>query len=206
MDPLCAIGLASALVTLIDVGSKVAKRVKELSEIGDIPDVFRDIKTRLPLILSIVARTQHETHNLSLHAQEAFEEVIRQCSEQAAQLHDILNKVVVVQGDSRLKKTVKAGVSIVEEKRVQRIAAGLRDNVQLLTFLSVTPVEKEKPRLMPERQFTVPLPSYASATGLFFVPFARDEDFIGRAGSLQSISKSFESQNRVAIAGIGGVG
>lgn len=110
MDPICAIGLASAVVTLIDVGTKVAKRVKELSETGDIPDVFRDIKTRLPLILSVVARTQNETHDLSLEAQEAIAEVVRQCAEQAAQLHEILKKVVVVQGDSRLKKTVKAGV------------------------------------------------------------------------------------------------
>ena len=109
MDPICAIGLASAVLTLIDVGTKVAKRVKELAETGDIPDVFRDIKTRLPLILSIVARTSNESHNLSLEAQEAIEEVVRQCSEQAAQLHEILKKVVIVQG-SRLKKTVKAGV------------------------------------------------------------------------------------------------
>ncbi|KAL8841282.1 MAG: hypothetical protein Q9176_003375 [Flavoplaca citrina] len=208
MDPICAIGLASAVVTLIDVATKVAKRVKELSETGDIPDVFRDIKTRLPLILSVVARTQNETQNLSLEAQESIEEVVRQCSEQAAQLHEILKKVVVVQGDSRLKKTVKAGVSLVEEKRVQRIAAGLRDNVQLLTFLSVAPVEKKEPKLVSfsVRKNSVPLPSYASATGLFIVPFARDEHFIGRSSSLQSITKSFESQNRVAIAGMGGVG
>lgn len=204
MDPACAIGLASAVVTLIDIGTKVATRLRELSETGDIPEVFRDIKTRLPLILSIVTRTQNETHNLSPEAQEAFEEVVRQCFEQTSQLNDILKKVVIAQGDSRLKRTVKAGVSLVEEGRVQRIATGLRDNVQLLTFLSVTPVKKEKSPL--ERRPSVPLPSYVSATGLFLVPFTRDEQFIGRAKSLQAISAAFETQSRVAIAGMGGVG
>ncbi|KAL8994685.1 MAG: hypothetical protein Q9169_005415 [Polycauliona sp. 2 TL-2023] len=206
MDPLCAIGLASAIVSLIDIGTKVAKRLKELSETGDVPDVFRDIKTRLPLILSIVTRTQNETYNLSREAQESFEDVVRQCSEQASHLHEILKKVAVAQGDSKFKKTVKVGISLVEEKRVQRVAMGLRDNIQLLTFLSVTPVEKGKSTSVSERQPSVPLPSYASATGLFVVPFARDEHFIGRASSLQSIAASFENQARVAIAGMGGVG
>ncbi|KAL8911084.1 MAG: hypothetical protein Q9171_003674 [Xanthocarpia ochracea] len=206
MDPVCAIGLASAVVTLIDVGTKVAKRLTELSQTGDIPDVFRDIKTRLPLILSIVMRTQNGTHHLSPPAQDAFEEVVRQCFEQASQLNEILNKVVVAKGDSRLKKTVKAGVSLVEEARVQRIATGLRDNVQLLTFLSVTPVVVEKAESALERRPSVLLPSYASATGVFLVPFTRDEHFIGRASSLKSISASFENQNRVAISGMGGVG
>lgn len=206
MDPVCAIGLASAVFTLIDIGTKVAKRLKELSETGDIPDVFRDIKTRLPLILSIVARTQHETQHLSLEAQEALEEVVRQCFEQASQLHEILKRVVVAHGDSRLKKTVKATLSLVEEKRLQRIAAGLRDNVQLLASLSVNPVEKVKSTPASGRRPSVPLTSYTSASGLFVVPFTRDEYFVGRASNLRSIAESFETQCRVALAGMGGVG
>ncbi|KAI4112130.1 MAG: hypothetical protein LQ339_000138 [Xanthoria mediterranea] len=188
------------------MGTKVTKRLKELSETGDIPDVFRDIKTRLPLILSIVARTQHETQHLSLEAEKALKEVVRQCFEQASQLHEILKRVVIAHGDSRLKKTVKATLSLVEEKRLQRIAAGLRDNVQLLTSLSVTPVEKVKSTPASGRRPSVPLTSYTSASGLFVVPFTRDEYFVGRASNLQSIAASFETQCRVALAGMGGVG
>ncbi|KAL8730232.1 MAG: hypothetical protein Q9166_004209 [cf. Caloplaca sp. 2 TL-2023] len=204
MDPVCAIGLASAVVTFVDVGAKIAKRLRELSEAGDIPEVFRDIRTRLPLTISIVLRTQNETSKLSPEAQSAFEEVVRQCFEQASQLDDILKKVMIAKGDSRLKRTVKATVSLVEEGRVQRIATGLRDNVQLLTYLSVTPVEKVSSK--PERRPSEPLPSYVSATGLFLVPFSRDEQFVGRESNLQSISSSFETQNRVAISGFGGIG
>lgn len=41
MDPCTAIGLASAVVTFVDIGAKIIGRLKELSEAGDIPEVFR---------------------------------------------------------------------------------------------------------------------------------------------------------------------
>ena len=204
MDPLTAAGLASAIITFIDIGTKIVKRINELSETGDIPETFRDIRTRLPLIISIVAGTRHGTQNLSPEDERAFREVVRQCFEQVSQLDEILKKVIVSKGDSRLKKTVKAGISVLEEGRVHRIASSLRDNVQLLLFFNVTPAEKERPKA--ERRPSEPLPSYNSATGVFLVPFSRDEQFVGRESSLQSIASSFGAQNRVAISGIGGVG
>ena len=204
MDPITAIGLASAIVTFVSLGTRIAKRIKQLSEAGDIPEVFRDIRTRLPLLISIVVRTQHETGSLSPEAKEALEVVVRQCFEQVTQLDDILKKVMVSKTDSRIKKTVRAGISLVEEGRVQRIATALRDNVQLLTFLNVTPTEKERPKS--ERRPSEPLPSYVSATGLFLVPFSRDSRFVGRESILGSIDLSFNTQSRVAVSGIGGVG
>lgn len=204
MDPVTVIGLAAAVVNLVDIGAKIARRVGELSEAGDIPEVFRDIKTRLPLIISVIVRTQHETDNLSPEAEAAFKEVVRQCFEQVSQLDEILKKVMITKGDSRLRKTVRAGISLVEEGRVQRIATALRDNVQLLAFLNVTPAEKGRPQV--ERTASEPPPSYKSATGLFLVPFSRDEQFVGRESSLGSIASSFRKQKRVAISGIGGVG
>ena len=204
MDPLTAAGLASAIVTFIDIGTKLVKRMKELSETGGIPEVFRDIRTRLPLIIDIVVSTRHRTKNLSPENERAFEEVVRQCFEQVSQLDEILNKVTVSKDDSRLRKTVRAGVSILEEGRVHRIASSLRDNVQLLLFFNVTPVEKERPKA--ERTPSEALLSCNSATGVFLVPFSRDKQFVGRESSLQSISFGFGTQNRVAISGIGGVG
>lgn len=204
MDPVTTIGLASAIVTIVGLGTKIAMRIKLLSEEGDIPAVFRDIRTRLPLIISIVVRTQHESDKLSTEAEEAFEEVVRQCLEQVSQLDDILKKVTISKGDSRVKKMVRAGVSLLEEGRVQRIATALRDNVQLLTVLNAGPAEKGTMKM--ERRPSESLQSFMSATGLFLVPFSRDERFVGRESILRSIALSFESQKRVAISGIGGVG
>ncbi|KAL9043578.1 MAG: hypothetical protein Q9214_003240 [Letrouitia sp. 1 TL-2023] len=204
MDPFTAAGLAATIVAFIDVGTKVATRVKELSDAGNIPEVFRDIRTRLPLIISIIGGARHATDNLSSEAESAFEEIVRQCFKQISQLDEILEKVIVSRADSRFRKVVKAGVSLVEEERVQRIAAALRDNVQLLTFLNVTPGEKGRPKA--DRRPSEAPPSYESATGAFLVPFSRDEQFVGRESSLRSIASSFETQNRVAISGMGGIG
>lgn len=204
MDPVTAVGLASAILTFVGIGTRIARRIKELSEAGDIPDVFRDIRTRLPLLISIVVRTQDGTENLSLEAKEAFEAVVRECFEQVSQLDEVLKKVMISKGDSRLKKTLKAGISLVEEGRIQRIAIALRDNVELLTLLNVTPSEKARP--VSERRPSEPLPSYMSATGLFLLPFSRDARFVGRESNLRLIDSSFGTQSRVAISGIGGVG
>lgn len=197
MDPITAVGLASAILTFVSIATKITKRIKELSDAGDIPVIFRDIKTRLPLILSIVIRTQQGTDNLSPATREAFEEIVRQCFEQVSQLDEILNKVMVLRGDSRLQKTIRAGISLVEERRVERIATALRDNVQLLTFLNVTPAENLRPRA--DRRPSEALPSFMSTTGVFLVPFSRDAQFVGRESNLRSIASGFETQRRVAI-------
>ncbi|KAL8960401.1 MAG: hypothetical protein Q9193_002887 [Seirophora villosa] len=204
MDPITAYGLASAIITFVDFGTKVAMRVKELSEAGDIPELFRDIKTRLPLIINIIKHTLSATTNLSPEAHGAYAEVVRQSFKQVSQLDEILKKVTISKGESLLSKTVKAGISVVEEGRVKRIALGLKDNVQLLTLLNVKAEEKERPAA--RRWPSEPLPSYSDAAGVFLLPFSRDERFIGRDIPLQSIASNFESQARVAVAGIGGVG
>lgn len=204
MDPITAYGLAAAIITFIDVGTRVAGRVKELSDAGDIPGVFRDIKTRLPLIIDIIAQTQAEANKLSPEAQEALKEVVRQSLKQVDQLDEILKKVTVSKGESLLRKTVKAGASLVEEGRVQKIAAALKDNVQLLTLFNVKSTEKDRPTA--KRWASEALPSYEDATGVFLLPFSRDEQFVGRESELQSIASSFQTQTRVAVSGIGGVG
>ena len=208
MDPLTAVALASAVVNLVDMGMQIATRMKELSEAGDIPEVFSNIRTRLPLIISIVRSTRIGKDHLSPDAEAAFEAVVRQCFDQVNQLDEILKKMVVTKSDSRLKKAFKAGISLVEEQRVQRIATALGDNVQLLTFLNVTPREDREPKEEKvEKVRSKDPPSYKSLNGQFVVPFSRDDAFVGRESSLDSIALSFKgSQNRVAISGIGGVG
>lgn len=207
MDPLSAVGLASAIGTFVTMGIKIAKRMKEMSEAGNIPAVFRDIQTGLPILITVVDRTQHQTTNLTCDAMRALEEVVSKSFEQVEQLGVILGKVEISKGDSRLRKMLKAGISLKEEGRVRRIGMGLKENVQLLTFLNVTPAEKAdgKDRPKVSRLASEPLPSYESATG-DSVPFSRDIHFIGRESDLDSIAKCFMKQRRVAICGIGGVG
>ncbi|KAL6714191.1 hypothetical protein ACLMJK_008686 [Lecanora helva] len=204
MDPITAIGLASAITTFVSIGASIVIRVKELSEAGDAPAVFRTIETRLSLLMSLVGQIQSEIDHLTSEEEKTLKKALTQCFDQANQLEEILKKVTVTKNDSRWKKLVKATTSLLEEKRAQAIAAALKDDVHVLTFLRTTPTEKTRPKV--ERHPSEPLPSYVGATGLFLVPFSRDKRFVGREGILKSIASCFETQNRVAISGIGGVG
>ncbi|KAK4694249.1 hypothetical protein P7C71_g3306, partial [Lecanoromycetidae sp. Uapishka_2] len=200
MDPITAIGLASAIVAFVDIGMKMAKRIRELSEAGDIPDVFRDIKTRLPLIVSIVDRTQRGTEDLSPEAEKAFQHVVSQCFEQVSQLDEVLNKVVIFKGDSRLKKKVKVFVSLKEEPRVQRIATAIMDNIQLLTSLNVISAERKRPEA--ERKPSEPLPSYlGNEESKFDEAEIRDLlEILDNLPLAVSQAAAFIKQNRVSIA------
>jgi hypothetical protein len=189
---------------IVDIGSKVTKRIKELSDVGDIPQAFRDVRMRLPLVISIIVGTQQVMDSLSPEAQESFEEVANQCSKQVKELYQIVEKVTVAKGDSRLKRTFKAGLSVFEEDRVKTIATTLMENVNLLTLLNVTPVGQTKSQK--DRRPSEPLPSYNSVAGVFLVPFSRDDHFVGRESILQSISTEFEKNRKLAISGMGGVG
>lgn len=205
MDPFTAAGLTSAIIAMVDISSKIAKRMKELSETGDMPVVFRDIKTRLPLIVDIITTTRYDPASLSPEARKNFEEIVVRCFEQVQQLDTLVEKVALSKGDSRLRKMVKAGMSLMEEDRVKRINGSLKDNVQLLTFLNKRmPHENERPS--PQRWTSGAASPVKNAKGVFLVPFSRDGHFVGREDSLQAIDSSFTSQNRVAISGIGGVG
>ena len=194
----------SALTTLVEQCTKIAKRIKELSEAGDVPGVFRDLESHLPLFETVLEHTPHGNNDQSPKTEGALAEIVRQCSKQIDQLKEILRKVRIEEGDSFFRRTIKASISLMEEKPAQKIVSSLMANFQLLKFLSDTPAVQPRPKV--ERWLSGPLRSYMRATTLFFVPFSRDQHFVGRESHLQSIASTFEFHNRVAICGIGGVG
>ena len=191
MDPITAIGLASAIITFVDFGSKVIRRLEELSEAGDVPKAFREIKTRLPLIITTVDKTRNTARTPSRKAEEAMSSIIESCHDQVRELEEILQKFTAEKGESSWKKGFKATLSMFEETRVQRIESALRENIQVLTFFNMTPMET---------------PTQSISKRVVILPFERDSHFIGRENVLASIGNTFQLQRRVAITGIGGVG
>ena len=211
MDPITALGVASAVVGFLEIGAQIAKRLEELSKVGDVPLVFRDVRTRLPLVLSIVSSIQANHELLAPDAQEAFESVVAGCYDQIKQVEKTLQRVTVAHGDSRWRKGLRAAFSLVEESRIQKVSGALRDNIELLSMFKVAPSEKSE-KLGPRRPSTAGLsirtvpPSYTDAVGIFMVPFIRDERFIGRGDALKEIEALFAERGRVSVAGVGGVG
>lgn len=210
MDPITVIGLASALVTFIDFSAKVIKRLDELSQVGEVPKCFKDVKIRLPLVVNIVEAIQRSQDKLDKSVQPSVDAVIRACDDQVQQLETILNKVTVGHGDSAFKKGLKVFTSFKEEKRVQEISVSLRDNIQILTSLNIATsrVEEDVPHKLTRRSSVAPPPysEVAPQSSQFMLPFTRDEHFVGREKILSSIEGQFLERSRVAVVGMGGVG
>ena len=205
MDPVTAIGLASAVISFVEISARIAKRLEELSKAGDAPIVFRHIKTRIPLIASIVTRIQDSREALAPDAKKAFDSVVQNCFQQIQQLETIIDKVTVRRGDSSFRRGLTAVSSLFQESRIQKISDDLGDNIQLLTTFKTTATEKRRPSIFGFNTDTPP-PKYSESQVIFQVPFVRDARFIGREGALGEIDSLFQKSNRVAVAGVGGVG
>jgi hypothetical protein len=58
-EAVAVIRLVSAIVQLVDYGTKIIKRLNEFqSDIDQVPQTFRDIKNQLPLLLNTLQRTK----------------------------------------------------------------------------------------------------------------------------------------------------
>jgi uncharacterized phage infection (PIP) family protein YhgE len=201
-EAIVALGVASSVISFIQFSQQIANQLRELHA-GDVPTAFQDIRMRLPLIVNIISRIGEVAYRLSPGDKETYDTVVESCFKQVRQLDAILQRLTIGKGDSTLRRGFKAAISIAEESRTQKIATALKDNVQLLTYLNTASSEKEKS----EERRTSEAPSYfRDSTGVFSVPFIRDSQFVGRNNILLSITEAFGKQNRVAIAGIGGVG
>ena len=81
-EALAVVGLVAAIVQFADASTKVIGRIDSfITKSNEVPVVFRDIRTQLPLLLSDLERTktQAEQHELALDTQTAVLAVVRGC-------------------------------------------------------------------------------------------------------------------------------
>ena len=191
MDPVTAISLASAIITLVDFGAKVLHRFEEISKDGGLPKSFRGISTRMPLLISMVNRTRDAASRMGKESEAVLLPVIESCQEQITELDRLLERVTSSQNEHSWRKGIKAAISVMEEARVQKIEATLRENVQMLASYNAKGIDVQA---RPE------------TSALWMVSFERDEDFIERPDIFALIGDTLKNHNRVCLAGIGGVG
>ena len=81
-EALAIVGLVAAIVQFVDASTKVIGRIDTfLTKSNEVPVVFRDIRSQLPLLLGDLERTktQAEQHELALDTQTAVLAVVRGC-------------------------------------------------------------------------------------------------------------------------------
>jgi hypothetical protein len=193
-EVVAAIGLVSSIVQLVEFGSKIVNRLDDFqSNVGQVPQTFRDIKNQLPLLLNTLQRTktQAEAGDIDGDTQRAILSVVEGCRSQIQLLDETLVKTLPAKGESKWRRGVKVFRSVSQEKDIQQIVQRLQTYVSTLTYHQAA----GRPNTL--SVLTKPL---------FTVPFERDHNFVGRSDILEQVDQKLKAYSRVALAGIGGVG
>ncbi|KAM3087363.1 hypothetical protein ACMFMG_001460 [Clarireedia jacksonii] len=111
MDPLTAIGLASAVVQFVDFGIRVAKRLDEFSNLNSsqVPKSLQAISIQLPLLVNSLGKikTDSQIKDLDFDTKCILRGVVAGCMIQIERVEEIINKIAAVPGNSlkvKLKK------------------------------------------------------------------------------------------------------
>ncbi|MCJ1239911.1 hypothetical protein MMC14_007909 [Varicellaria rhodocarpa] len=135
MDPLSAIGVASSIIQFVDLGMKVATRLKEYnSATTDIPRSLQHISAQLPLLLSALDRmkTGVEVEKVDLDTRCILKGVVSGCKQQVEKVDKIIAKVLHVPGDSLVTKVQKVFVGLKNDEKVLAIEKNLQTYIQVL--------------------------------------------------------------------------
>src|SRR4051812_32616835 len=185
-EALAVIGLVSAIVQFADSSSKIIERLNEFqSSIDEVPHTFRDLKIQLPLLRETLnkTKTHAEAGLIDTDIQTAALNVVKGCQEQVELLESMLVKTLPATGDSRIRRGVKAFLSVGQEKDVEKIVARIQQ-------YQVSPIHYQ----------TTPATQALTTRNkpLFAVPFAQDPRFTGRQVLIDDIDKHFKIHHRVA--------
>jgi hypothetical protein len=92
-EALAVIGIIANIVQLVDFGSKILRRLAEFqSSVENVPESFRHVKAKLPLLLHALQRTKEaiEVGSIGDDMKEVLLPAIEGCWEQIKLLDEIL--------------------------------------------------------------------------------------------------------------------
>jgi hypothetical protein len=136
-EAVAGIGLASSIVTFVEVSVTVLARIREFrSTTKEIPKVFQDITTQLPLMTDIMTRIENQIQNSSLTAdsENALSNVVEGCRRQITMLDELIEKILPATTDSSFQRARKAVASIRKEKDIAAIQKALERYTSTLTL------------------------------------------------------------------------
>lgn len=136
MDPLSAIGLASAIVQFISFGLEVAKRLDEFNsaDSNEVPRSLQAIRTQLPLLLNSLSRIKTDTqiNKLDLDTKCILRGVISGCHVQVVEVETIINEISRTPGDAFKIKIKKVFASFKYDEKISQIERNLNTYISVL--------------------------------------------------------------------------
>ena len=207
-EAILVLGIIANIVQVVDFSNKAIERVRESRQnLHDIPKAFRDVQTTLPLLANTLGKTKEhiEAGGLDEETCKALQPVLQDCQSRIQDLNDIFNKLLPVEGSSKVMRGWKAISSLTQDKKVEEIVRLIWRHIPLLTYHCVA-----APSITVDKAMVTTRSSLAQRQDTHFsVPIQWTEDFTGREAQIKLLNSKLcrtGKHARVALVGLGGIG
>lgn len=208
-EAVAIIGLGASIASLVDLSAKVVSRLHDFtSKSSEVPESFRSLSTRLPLLTATLQHIQSQAEDGRLldDMTKALKAVVDDTSKQVSDIQISLPKVLPSDGASKLIRALKALKSLAMEDKVQRALEKINRNNKILVLYQTTRHVDTGDRILEalsKLSMTPPTPPCSLST----IPFRRDPDFVDHGAIVdQLIRRCALPASRTALVGLGGVG
>ena len=124
------VGLISGVISIIEATKTVYDAAKDAK--GQ-PEAFRQVATRLPLIIQILHSAEEKARVLDDTAQEALEPILESCKAKAENLKKTFQKVIRKDNDKWYDRYQKALGILGKGGKVEYLMEGILKDTQVLT-------------------------------------------------------------------------
>lgn len=140
-EAVAIVGLVSSIVSLVELSAGVVSRLYEFtSKTSEVPESFRSLSIRLPLLTVTLQRiqTQAKAGRLPDDVTKALTAVVDNTSEQVSAVQTCLSKILPPEGASKLERALKALKSLAKEDEIQQALEKIEKNNDILVFHQTT--------------------------------------------------------------------
>ncbi|EXJ80707.1 hypothetical protein A1O3_06991 [Capronia epimyces CBS 606.96] len=147
------IGLVASISSLIDLSSRVVSRLHEFTtRTSDIPESFRALSIRLPLLTATLERISFRTESdrLPQDVTQALKAVVDNTSEQVAVIQTCVSKIVPPVGASKVDRALKALKGLAKEEKMQQALEKIHKNIDTILLHQTTQQIDTSDRILQE--------------------------------------------------------
>lgn len=212
------VSLVASIGTLIDLSAKVVSRLHEFtSKTSDLPESFRSLSIRLPLLTAALQliQTQAITGHLPGDVTKALTAVVDSTFKHVSTVQTCLSKIIPLDGASKLERALKALKSLAKEDKAQQAVEKIHKDIDVLVLHQTTLNVDTGDRILEElSKLSVAPPASSQSLGVCLgqAPTIPPDAFIGRTRELQQLQDWLlpashpHRQYIVSIVGMGGMG
>ena len=212
------VGLVASIASLVDLSAKVVSRLSDFtSKSSHVPESFKSLSRRLPLLTAILEniQSQAEAGRLPENVTKTLKAVVDDTVEHILTVQKYLSKVLPSDGDTKLGRAWKALKSVAKNDKLQQALEKIYKNVDILTLHQTTRHVDTGDRILEGfSKLSVKPPGsfYSFGVCLGQAPQVPADAFIGRKKELQQLrdwlspKSQPNGQRIVSIVGLGGLG